>query len=501
MKRPSIPVTMAILAATACSDSSTTTAPAEGVLFATMAAPTYDCTAQEQIPETECLALVALYDSTDGPNWTNHSGWLEGTSQPCDWDNVGCWDGSVTNLELNANNLSGSIPPELGALSNLGYLGLGDNQLSGPIPPQLGNLSNLWGIHLYNNQLSGPIPAELGNLSNLEGLQAIGNQLSGSIPAELGNLTKLKRLNLADNQLSGEIPAALGNLSNLEALHLHSNQLSGAIPLELGNLAKLGELELCENQLTGSIPVVLGNLTDLYDLLLCQNQLSGPIPAELGNLTKLVRLELHDNELTGPIPGSFGNLTLLESLWLADNHLGGLVPLEVAILGGSPPTSGHCAFVSGNDGLYMPDIKPYRDADLDNDGYICELGFSSILPVAIDLKPGGYPNSINLRAAGRISVAVLTTEHFDATTVAPVTVTLGDNYGYDTGVATRRNGSLVSSLEDVDGDGDLDLVLQFELEALVANGDITENTTLLILNGGTMAGGPIRGEDTVRIVP
>jgi hypothetical protein len=79
-------------------------------------------------------------------------------------------------------------------------------------------------------------------------------------------------------------------------------------------------------------------------------------------------------------------------------------------------------------------------------------------------------------------------------------VTLGDNHGDDTRVATRTDGSLMASLEDIDGDGDLDLLMHLEAQALVANGDVDENTTLLILNGGTADGLPIRGSDTVRIV-
>jgi len=500
MKRPSIPLVVAILAVTACGDSTPPTAPAVDALFATTAATTYDCTSTE-IPEIECLALVALYESTNGASWTKNLQWLEASSVPCDWYGVGCFGGSVTQLALNSNDLNGSIPPEIGDLSNLTYLGLGDNHLSGSIPPELGNLSNLSSVHLFNNQLSGPVPGELGNLTNMVGLQAGGNQFSGSIPASLGNLSNLKSLNLGYNQLSGSIPGTLGNLGNLEALHLQANLLSGEIPVELSKLGKLGELELYENQLTGMIPAWLGDLSDLYDLLLQKNQLSGPIPAELGNLIKLVRLELWDNQLTGPIPASLGNLILLEDLWLADNQLGGLVPIEVALLGGSPPTSGHCAFVPGNEGLYMPDTDVYRAADVDNDGHICWLEFSSIVPVVIDIKPGDEPNSINLGAEGQISVAILSSDDFDAAAVNPSTVTLGDNYGGDTGVAMRRNGSLMASLEDVDWDGDLDLVLHFDLRALLANGDLDENTTVLILNGLTMGGVPFRGDDTVRIVP
>ena len=77
------------------------------------------------------------------------------------------------------------MPPELGDLANLEYLGLGENQLSGEMPPELGNLTNLEWLFLSENHLSGKIPAELGNLTNLEYLSLDGNQLSGCVPSGL----------------------------------------------------------------------------------------------------------------------------------------------------------------------------------------------------------------------------------------------------------------------------------------------------------------------------
>ena len=67
-------------------------------------------------------------------------------------------------------------------------------------------------LFLSFNQLSGSIPAELGNLSNLTGLILSSNQLSGGIPVELGNLSALTRLGLVVNQLSGSIPVDEGKL-------------------------------------------------------------------------------------------------------------------------------------------------------------------------------------------------------------------------------------------------------------------------------------------------
>jgi Leucine-rich repeat (LRR) protein len=282
------------------------------------------------IPASERAALIALYNSTNGDNWYYNKGWktpplhTDGFAMPGtegSWQGVALSGNHVSSIKLLWHNLSGSIPPELGNLSNLKSLWLVGNQLSGSIPPQLGNLSNLGDIHLNINQLSGSIPSELGNLSNLLYLHLSDNQLSGSIPPELGNLSNLKSLWLVGNQLSGSIPPQLGNLSDLSGLYLRYNQLSGSIPSELGNLSNLHELYLDYNQLSGSIPPELGNLSNLHWLFLDNNRLSGSIPPELGNLSNLFCLNLGSNQLSGSIPSNFTNLTNLSYLDVGYNCL------------------------------------------------------------------------------------------------------------------------------------------------------------------------------------
>ena len=115
-------------------------------------------------------------------------------------------------------------------------------------------------LSLYSNQLTGTIPAELGSLTNLERLYLSYNQLTGTIPPELGSLTNLERLYLSYNQLTGTIPPALGSLTNLERLYLSYNQLTGTIPPALGSLTNLEWLNLSGNQLTGCIPQDLGGI-------------------------------------------------------------------------------------------------------------------------------------------------------------------------------------------------------------------------------------------------
>jgi len=295
------------------------------------------------IPPQERAALIALYNSTNGDNWTNKSGWktpplagdgfaLPGTENS--WYGITCDPGNTTvqSISLVNNNLNGSLPLELGNLANLQILDLSLNQLSGSIPPELGNLANLQVLYLFENQLSGSIPPELGNLANLQWLFLDWNQLNGSIPSELRNLANLQYLGLSLNQFSGSIPPELGNLANLQILWLCFNQLSGSIPSELGNLANLQYLDLSLNLLSGSIPPELGNLANLQEIYLCYNQLSGSIPPELGNLANLRNLLLDYNQLIGSIPPELGNLANLQSLWLEWNQLSGSIPPELGNL-------------------------------------------------------------------------------------------------------------------------------------------------------------------------
>ena len=129
-------------------------------------------------------ALIALYNATDGNNWTNTlSGerrWLvnDPNSNIADWYGVTTdSNGRVTQLQLYRNGLTGTIPASLGQLSQLTVLSLYRNPgLSGSIPPELGNLSNLEELHLYRNDLSGEIPTSLWKLTGLTSLNLAVNR-------------------------------------------------------------------------------------------------------------------------------------------------------------------------------------------------------------------------------------------------------------------------------------------------------------------------------------
>ncbi len=286
------------------------------------------------IPTAERNALIDLYTSTGGVNWTHNAGWLGAPGTECSWERVTCnSEGTtVTRIQQYSGYLVGPLPDSLADLTGLVYLDLSDNYFSGSIPASWGGFSSLTHLILDNSELSGSIPPELGNISTLQWLDLNGNTLTGSIPASLGNPTFLRFIDLSGNDVSGSIPAALGNLSNLENLWLQNNDLTGSIPVELGNLTDLENLLLYSNQLTGSIPPELGNLMFLLDLDLSGNQLTGSIPASLGGLSNLAQLTLESNQLSGSIPASLGGLSSLTRLQLGWNQLTGSIPPELGDL-------------------------------------------------------------------------------------------------------------------------------------------------------------------------
>ncbi|ESR59323.1 hypothetical protein CICLE_v10018319mg, partial [Citrus x clementina] len=166
--------------------------------------------------------------------WWNSSFW---TTDHCKWEGITCnsagsifelylsgyyagfnWRLSQLNFSCFPNlvkltiqffALTGSIPPEISALSKLQLLDLSSNGLTGTIPPEIGNLKNLIELNVGSNSLIGPIPSALGSLTNLSNLDLSSNKLSGKIPPEIAGMKNLTWLDLSNNNIKGSIPVRL----------------------------------------------------------------------------------------------------------------------------------------------------------------------------------------------------------------------------------------------------------------------------------------------------
>ena len=275
------------------------------------------------VPQNERDALLALYNATNGNNWTNNENW--NTILP-----VSTWNGittaqingqeHVTAIWIQDNNLTGILPGEMENLELLTDLVLDLNNLEGFLPSQLSNIDNLFRISLFGNNITGNIPPEYQLLNNLQVLNLGSNQLSGSLSGEIGNFSSLTFLSISTNSLTGNLPQELGNLSNLTILSLGNNQFSGGLPSTIGQLTNLIDLDLRNSGISSSIPSEIGNMSNLSTINLQDNNLTGSLPAELANNVSLFRINVQNNNMTGTIPTALTSLPNLNELRIENNN-------------------------------------------------------------------------------------------------------------------------------------------------------------------------------------
>ena len=155
------------------------------------------------------MALVALFNATDGPNW--RTTW-DIENDPYDtWFGVNVnVDGCVTGLDLINNDLTGELPPELGDLTEMVSFNVTMNNLTGSLPVELGSWAVIQDFFVGNNNLSGNLPESYSNFVNLRQIVLQDNSLSGLLPSSWSNFTNSPNfngvLNLRNNLLEGCYP-------------------------------------------------------------------------------------------------------------------------------------------------------------------------------------------------------------------------------------------------------------------------------------------------------
>ncbi|KAL7608397.1 hypothetical protein Lser_V15G11290 [Lactuca serriola] len=160
-------------------------------------------------------------------------------------------------LDISFNRLESYIPSSIGNCHQLSELYLNDNKINGKIPIQLVQLSTLSiALILSRNNLSGSLPIEVGKLTMLTSLDLSDNNLSGDIPSSLGSCTSLVFFSLKGNLFQGTIPSSLSSMRGASKLDLSHNNLSGQIPRFLEGFILLEYVNLSFNDLEGEVPVI-----------------------------------------------------------------------------------------------------------------------------------------------------------------------------------------------------------------------------------------------------
>jgi Leucine-rich repeat (LRR) protein len=321
--------------------------------------------------------LVALYDNTNGDEWTRNTNWKLFDFHYCDWHGITCLSltdsqrrldeeqqQSIESIDLSDNNLRGSVPISLLLLlPNLHTLKLSGNNIDYtknaeieesvlgesinvdvPLSSSIHHLDvshttvrsieqlfstgsgdgtiqtpQLSTLYMNSAQLRGTFPHALTTLRNLERLSLDHNDLSGTLPNTVGNWLSLKYLSIADNQMTGTIPTTTTQWTKLRYLLLEANRLTGSLPLGLTSseyTPLLEQLDLSDQRSESTKPSPTAGL-------------SGTIP-HFSTQKRLRRLDLGVNSFTGTIPSNLLEATEdLDFVVLSHNLLTGSVPSSV----------------------------------------------------------------------------------------------------------------------------------------------------------------------------
>ncbi|KAF7145859.1 hypothetical protein RHSIM_Rhsim04G0035500 [Rhododendron simsii] len=332
------------------------------------------------LPQEEVQALEAISAKLQNKYWNiTRSSCRSGfqyvgsnnavSNVTCDCNSANATVCHVTNIQLKALNLRGTLPAEFANLTFLEEMSLLGNRINGSIPREIGDIATLEELVLQDNQLGGPLPQNLGSLTRLRRLSSeihgrivsrsllSANNFTGPIPEEFSKLTNLTDFRIDGSTLSGKIPDMIGNWTKIERLDMQGTSLSGPIPSTISELINLVELRISDLNGSDTTFPDLQNMTKLKTLVLRNCLITGRIQDYIGDLSELKYLysivlacrDLSFNNLSGPIPGSLQRSDL-DIMLLTSNSLTGAIPGWILtnkndMLVSFPPSDSFAAYI------------------------------------------------------------------------------------------------------------------------------------------------------------
>lgn len=275
------------------------------------------------------------HDHPTGPTgWKTKTNWLVNPDE-CTWHGIQCAKGAIFSINLEKNNILGTVPREIGLLGpSITNLDLSDNGVSntGSEMDWLAEMTSLRDLKLNDcNFDSDGLPTYLGQLTKLEYLDVSYTLMFGSFNGGeiFTSLTNLRTLELSGNMYEEAVPTEITNLPRLENLYIDNAHVVGDLSF-IPAMPAILELWLDYNEgITGSIPEDIGNASTLKSFSVSDCGIGGGIPSTVGQLTAMVQMWLHENNLTGEIPSEIAALPNLKTLHLEGNLLEGVLSSDI----------------------------------------------------------------------------------------------------------------------------------------------------------------------------
>eukprot|EP00978_Attheya_sp_CCMP212_P017399 scaffold46253_cov54-Attheya_sp.AAC.2 len=231
--------------------------------------------------------------------------------------------------------MDGTLPDELGLLSELEQIEISDNDITGTIP-DLSYLGRMSRISLINLDLK-HFPHWLGRNTRSPELKVLAlskNNIWGTLPADMASLTALESLGLDSNYISGDF-TPIQNLRSLKYLYADNNSFEHELSeSSFTGMTSLKHLDMSGNWINGSIPTSFFDMPDLQVVDLHDCEITGTLPSDvdMADVENMLFLALHDNKMTGQIPDSISLMTNLVHLDLSLNNFWGTYPASFSSL-------------------------------------------------------------------------------------------------------------------------------------------------------------------------
>ncbi|KAI3993105.1 hypothetical protein MKX01_009848 [Papaver californicum] len=206
---------------------------------------------------------------------------------------------TVAGIDLNHQNIAGSLPRELGLLTDFALFHINSKRFCGTVPEAFKNLRLLFELDISNNRFAGKFPSVVLCLPSLKFLDIRFNKFEGKVPSKLFDLeldalfinNNTFRFTIPDNFANSTVPVlVLANnklKGTLNGIILLNNGLHSCLHPDIGNLNKLTVFDISFSNYVGPLPEMMGDMESLKQLNVIHNKFSGDIPPSICSLPKL----------------------------------------------------------------------------------------------------------------------------------------------------------------------------------------------------------------------